>query len=99
MGGAVSLPTMEAEFITLCNNAKEVIAIRQFLDELGTEYNTPVASRIFCNNQTAIEAVHNPTHKTRAKHIDISYNFIRSEIYNQKVSVSFDARQPRRCAY
>jgi hypothetical protein len=32
---------------------------------------------------------HNPTHKTRAKHIDIAYNFIRDEIHEKKISVSF----------
>ncbi|KAB5589019.1 Copia protein [Ceratobasidium theobromae] len=86
---SVSLSTMEAEFIALCNTAKDIISIRQFLNELGIRYETPVASPIFCDNQAVIEAVHNPTHKTRAKHIDIAYNFIHNEIYNQKVSVSF----------
>ncbi|KAF8693981.1 Reverse transcriptase (RNA-dependent DNA polymerase), partial [Rhizoctonia solani] len=86
---SVSLSTMEAEFIALCNTAKEIISIRQFLDDLGISHDTPVASPIFCDNQAAIEAVHNPTHKTRAKHIDIAYNFIRDEIQQNKITVSF----------
>ncbi|KAJ1304120.1 hypothetical protein OPQ81_008522 [Rhizoctonia solani] len=44
---------------------------------------------IFCDNQAAIKAVHNPTHKTRTKHIDIAFNFIRDEIHEGRLSVSF----------
>ncbi|KAF8715625.1 Reverse transcriptase (RNA-dependent DNA polymerase), partial [Rhizoctonia solani] len=86
---SVSLSTMEAEFIALCTTAKEIISVRQFLDDLGISHDTPTTSPIFCDNQAAIEAVHNPTHKTRAKHIDIAYNFIRDKIHQMKITVSF----------
>ncbi|KAJ1299862.1 hypothetical protein OPQ81_002656 [Rhizoctonia solani] len=85
----VSLSTMEAEFYAVCNTAKEILSIRQFLDDLGITQDTPAASPIFCDNQAAIEAAHNPTHKTRAKHIDIAYNFIRDEIQQDRITVSF----------
>ncbi|KAJ1300847.1 hypothetical protein OPQ81_002487 [Rhizoctonia solani] len=85
----VSLLTMEAEFTAVCHTAKEVLAIRQFLDDLGITYDSNVPTPILCDNQAAIEALHNPTHKTRAKHIDISYNFIRDEIEEGSLSVSF----------
>jgi hypothetical protein len=86
---SVSLSTMEAKFLVLANTTKEILSIRQFLDELGIKYNKSVASPIFCDNQAAIEAIHNPMHKTRAKHIDIAYNFIRNEIHEQKISITF----------
>ncbi|KAJ1304202.1 hypothetical protein OPQ81_008602 [Rhizoctonia solani] len=85
----VSLSTMEAEFYAVCNMAKEILSIRQFLDDLGITQDTPAASPIFCDNQAAIEAVHNPTHKTLAKHIDIAYKFIRDEIQQDRITVSF----------
>jgi hypothetical protein len=86
---SVSLSTMEAEFLALVNTAKEILLIWQFLDKLGIKYNKPITSPIFCDNQAAIEAIHNPTHKTHAKHMDIAYNFIRDKIHEQKISVTF----------
>ncbi|KAJ1299865.1 hypothetical protein OPQ81_002659 [Rhizoctonia solani] len=80
---------MEAEFTAVCHTAKEVLTIQQFLDDLGITYNSNVPTPILCDNQAAIKALHNPTHKTRAKHIDISYNFIRDEIKEGRLSVSF----------
>ncbi|CCO37227.1 Copia protein AltName: Full=Gag-int-pol protein [Rhizoctonia solani AG-1 IB] len=80
---------MEAEFIATCTTVKEVLSIRQFLDDLGVTYNSNTATPILCDNQAAIEAIHNPTHKTRAKHIDIAYNFICDEVQNGHIAVSF----------
>ncbi|KAB5594576.1 hypothetical protein CTheo_2059 [Ceratobasidium theobromae] len=65
------------------------MSIRQFLDDLGVAYESGVPSPILCDNQAAIESVHNPTHKTRAKHIDIAFNFIRDEIHEGTISVSY----------
>ncbi|KAB5587551.1 Copia protein [Ceratobasidium theobromae] len=86
---SISLSTMEAEFVALCNTAKEVMSIRQFLDDLGIAYESGVPSPILCNNQATIESVHNPTHKTRAKHINIAFNFICNEIHKGTISVSY----------
>ncbi|KAJ1299493.1 hypothetical protein OPQ81_003805 [Rhizoctonia solani] len=85
----VSLSTMEAKFTAVCHTAKEVLVIRQFLNDLGIMYDSNVPTPILCDNQAAIKALHNPTHKTHAKHINISYNFIRDEIKEGRLSVSF----------
>ncbi|KAB5587973.1 Copia protein [Ceratobasidium theobromae] len=86
---SVSLSTMEAEFVALCNTAKEVMSIRQFLDDLGIAYKSSVPSPILCDNQAAIESVHNPMHKTRAKHINIAFNFIHDEIHEGTIFVPY----------
>ncbi|KAB5587292.1 Copia protein [Ceratobasidium theobromae] len=65
------------------------MSIRQFLDDLGVAYKSSVPSPILCDNQAAIESVHNPTHKTHAKHIDIAFNFIHDEIHKGTISVSY----------
>lgn len=62
---SVSLSTMEAKFIAACTTVKEILSIQQFLDNLGVTYNSNTATPILCDNQAAIKAIHNPTHKTR----------------------------------
>ncbi|KAB5588690.1 Copia protein [Ceratobasidium theobromae] len=86
---SVSLSMMEAEFVALCNTAKEVMSIHQFLDDLGVAYESGIPSPILCDNQAAIESVHNPTHKTCAKHINIAFNFIHDEIHKGTISISY----------
>ncbi|CCO31701.1 hypothetical protein RSOLAG1IB_06146 [Rhizoctonia solani AG-1 IB] len=82
---------MEAKFLAAANTAKETLSIQQFLDDLGIGYNgeSNIASPIFCDNQAAVESIHNPTHRTCAKHIDIAHNFICDEVQHNKLTVSF----------
>ncbi|QRV83053.1 Copia protein [Ceratobasidium sp. AG-Ba] len=86
---SVALSTMEAETIACHHTAKELLAIRQFLDDIGIKYSSAVASPILCDNQAAIDSAHNPTNKMRTKHIDTPYNFVRDEIHKQTITVSF----------
>ncbi|QRW09844.1 Copia protein [Ceratobasidium sp. AG-Ba] len=86
---SVALSTMEAETVGCHHTARELIAIRQFLDDIGIKYPSAVPSPILCDNQAAIESAHNPTNKPRTKHIDVPYNFVRDEVNKKTITVSF----------
>ncbi|QRW04445.1 Copia protein [Ceratobasidium sp. AG-Ba] len=86
---SVALSTMEAETVGCHHTARELIAIRQFLDDIGIKYSSAVPSPILCDNQAAIESAHNPTNKPRTKHIDVPYNFVRDEVNKKTITVSF----------
>ena len=80
----VALSSTESEYIALTEAVKEVKWLRSLLNEVGI--NTTRPTTLWCDNQSAIDLVHNPVHHKRTKHIDIRYHFIRDEIkYNTVV--------------
>ena len=50
---------------------------------------TPI--NIYCDNQSAIALARNPVQHQRSKHIDIKYHYIRSQIANSIVNISYIA--------
>ena len=77
----VALSSCESEYIAGCVCGQEVIWIRQLLIELGYKFDAPV--KIYCDNQSAIAMMKNPGSK-RAKHIDIKYHWIRTQVMENK---------------
>lgn len=44
---------------------------------------------MFCDNQGAIALAKNPVQHQRSKHIDIKYQFVRSEVQNGTMSLMY----------
>jgi hypothetical protein len=84
----VALSTMEAEYIAASVGTQDCLWISQLLTEVGLiEQNT---STIFhCDNQSAIASMKHHVTRTRSKHIDIKYHFIRDCVQNGKVNVQY----------
>lgn len=78
----VALSTMEAEYIALCQGAKEVVFHRGLLNEMGFNDYIANPTPILCDNQGAAFMVKNPTVQKKSKHIDIRYHYIR-EVYEE----------------
>lgn len=72
---SVATSTMEAEFYALALATSETLWLRNFL--AGLHIDTTAPSTILIDNQATIDYVQNPTHRTRAKHIDIKFHFVR----------------------
>ncbi|GFY15287.1 retrovirus-related Pol polyprotein from transposon TNT 1-94 [Trichonephila clavipes] len=79
---SVSLSTMEAEYVSLTEAAKEFIWLKNVIDNksLNLELSKNV---MFCDNQAAISFSKSPVENYRTKHIDVRYNFLRNLIYDK----------------
>lgn len=77
---SVALSSTEAEYIGMCEAAKEAIYLRGLMMEL-----TGITSCITLHNdnQSALKLTVNPIHHKRTKHIDIRYHFIRETVDNK----------------
>ena len=82
----ISLSTVESEYIALAVATSECIWIKQFLSELGYDQRSTV---IFEDNQGCIALAKNPIVKSRVKHVDIKYHFIRDMIHSKQIDLQF----------
>ena len=88
---AISTSTTEAEYIGLCNAAKEAVWIRNFLRDVGRSVyaSGTNATRILGDNQGALRLVANPEFHSRSKHIDVQYHYVRELLENDTISVDY----------
>lgn len=85
----VALSTMEAEYVAVCQGAKEVVFVRNLLEEMGFNEFTCEPTRIMCDNQGAQFMVKNPTVHKRSKHIDIRFHYIREQYTEGNIEVEY----------
>jgi len=71
----VALSTMEAEYMSLCAAAKEVLWYRMFLEELGISLHRPIT--IHEDNKSCIEYSKHSQDNQHTKHIDIKSHFVK----------------------
>lgn len=71
-----SQSTTEAEYVAANMATKEIVWLRNLLNDIGCCQSYPTA--LFCDNQSAIRLVRNPEFHQRTKHIDVKFHFIRT---------------------
>jgi hypothetical protein len=71
----VSLSTTEAEYVVATEASKEMIWLQRFMEELGKKQEN---SKLYCDNESAINLAKNSTFHSNTKHIQLWYHFIRS---------------------
>ena len=77
----VALSTTEAEYIAATEACKEMLWMKNFIQELGIEQEKYI---LLCDNQSTIHLAKNPTLHSRSKHIDIRHHWIR-EVLEEKL--------------
>jgi transposase InsO family protein len=82
-----SLSTAEAEYIAISAAVQEVTWVNSLLNELSFPQTCP--SQVYCDNQAAIYICNNDTLHARTKHIDIRHHYIREEIINKNINISY----------
>lgn len=87
----VATSTTEAEYIALCEAAKQGQWLRTLLKELGRHrlLDKSQAVQIFSDNQSCIAIAEDPIAHRRTKHIDVRYHYIRQLISAGKTRVSY----------
>jgi hypothetical protein len=68
---------MEAEFMAASEASKEVAWLEKLNIDLNDKSKIPM---LYCDNQGAVELIHNTKFHNRAKHIDIRYHHIRDDM-------------------
>ncbi|KAD5961972.1 hypothetical protein E3N88_13445 [Mikania micrantha] len=74
---SVALSTTEVEYMAAAEASKELIWLKNFLEELGKKQPD---SPLYCDNQSAIHLGKNPVFHGKTKHIQLRYHFIRGLI-------------------
>ena len=74
---SVATSTTEAEYMGLCNAAKEAVWLRNLLKSLGHEKYAGQSTRIYGDNQGSLKLTANPEMHDRSKHIDVQYHYVR----------------------
>ena len=75
---AVARSSTEAEYRALAATIDELIWLRWLLQDLGVDCST--ATKLHCDNRSAIQIVHNDVFHERTKHIEIDCHFIRHHL-------------------
>ena len=74
---SVTTSTTEAEYIGLCNAAKEAVWLRNLLTSLGYKKYAAKSIQISGDNQRSLKLVANPEIHSRSKYIDMQYYYMR----------------------
>jgi hypothetical protein len=83
----VALSTCEAEYIAITCAVQESCFLRQLLTDMRCGVQEPV--QLYVDNQGAIELTKNPVFHQRTKHIDIRFHYIRSQITDSVITISY----------
>ena len=77
--------TVAAEIIALHGLVKEAIWLRNFLQWVG--YNQDKPMTLYCDNQGAVRNCEEGAERTKTKHLDIKYMFIRDTVSTGQVQI------------
>ena len=80
----VSISTTEAEYVAATEACKEMIWLKNLMEELGKEQDS---CQLFSDSQSAIHLVKNSAFHSRTKHIDVKYHFIRSLLEEEQFTL------------
>lgn len=81
---SVALSTTEAEYMAISEASKEMIWLKNFLEELGKKQGD---NALYSDSQSAIHLAKNPVFHARTKHIQLRYHFIRELISDGTLSL------------
>jgi len=83
----VTLSTTEAEFVAATACACQAIWLRRLLEKL--KFKQAEATKIFCDNDSAIQLSKNPVLHGRSKHIDVKFYFLRDLSNNGTIDLIY----------
>ena len=83
----VTLSTVEAEYMVMCQAVKEAICLNSLLEDLGVNFQSPLANH--SDNQGTLALMQNPDTHLRWKHVDIQYHYTRELINAGCIAVKY----------
>ena len=85
---SVALSTTESEYIAAAQAVKQLIWLRQLLEDISPR-SLRESPTLYVDNQSAIKLIKNPEYHKRTKHIDVRYHFIRDKFEDGSFSLSY----------
>ena len=83
----VALSTTEAKYVAACEAGKEIVWMRELLQEIGFESNGP--STLHMDNQSAIQVAKHPEHHGRMKHLNLHWYWLQNIVDKGIISPHF----------
>lgn len=84
----IAQSTMEAEYVSLSEAAKEAIWLKNFLVELAIP-EVEARVTLYCDNQAAILISKNPKKHGKAKHIDKRFHLVRDLVKKGEIYLEY----------
>lgn len=85
----VATSTAEAEYISLYHCSQEAMVLNRLLSELSKPQSSGTPMTIRTDSESAIAIAKNTSKKSRAKHIDIKYHFVRDAVNNSQIKLVY----------
>ncbi|GKG09434.1 hypothetical protein Tco_0338180, partial [Tanacetum coccineum] len=83
---STAISSTEAEYIALSGCCSQIRWVRSHLTDYGFQFNK---IPLYCDNKSEIALCCNNVQHSRAKHIDIRYNFTKEKVENGIVKLYF----------
>ncbi|RVW53975.1 Retrovirus-related Pol polyprotein from transposon RE1 [Vitis vinifera] len=77
----------ESKFKAIAQGLCELLWLKIILDDLRIKWDGPM--KLYCDNKSAINIVHNPIQHDRTKHIEIDRHFIKEKLEEGVVCMSY----------
>ncbi|GJX46465.1 retrovirus-related pol polyprotein from transposon TNT 1-94 [Tanacetum coccineum] len=81
-----AISSTEAEYIALSGCCAQILWMRSQLTDYGLQFNK---IPLYCDNKSVIALCYNNVQHSRAKHIDVCYQFIKEQVENGIVELYF----------
>lgn len=81
---SVSTSSTEAEYRAAYEGAQEVVWLRRLLTDLGFTQST--STDLLCDNQSSMALQRNPLYKSRSKHFEVKFHWIRERVEDNTIS-------------
>ena len=88
---SVATSTTEAEYMAICDLAKELKWLMNMLTDMGVTWRAqPRPVPVYEDNQSCIALLKNPgVNHSRSKHVDVKYHFTREQMVNNSLDVIY----------
>ncbi|GKB30009.1 retrovirus-related pol polyprotein from transposon TNT 1-94 [Tanacetum coccineum] len=83
---SAEISSTEAEYIAMSGSCAQILWMRSQLTDYGLGFNK---ISMYCDNKSAISLCCNNVQHSRSKHIDIRFHFIKEQVENGVVELSF----------
>ena len=83
----VAQSSAEAEYVSAAMATSQAIWLRRILEDVGEKQEK--ATRMFCDNKSAIAMAKNPVYNSRTRHIAVKHHFIREKIEEQEIELVY----------
>lgn len=67
----------------------EILSLKIILEDLKIDWKMPV--RLYCDNKSTINIVHNPMQHDRTKHVEVGRHFIKEKLDNGTICTPFES--------